>query len=1112
MNKSAAFVSKCALSACFFWMSSVSAFEPAQAPLILGGQVEPNVTFILDDSGSMRWGYMPDSLRDQFSLTGCFYVNSYAGVNTVSCEEASNRFLMSSAFNTLYYDPAITYLPPLKEDGTKYSAATYDNAWVNGYAQGGTTINLASNYRGIMDDYFLNWGNGYSGLVIGAAGGGRYYNFKSTCQASSKYDNACYDITFIGTDAARRQNFANWFSYYRTRILAAKSGVSAAFYPQTSAIRVGWGSINKGSTSIDGISTRTVSAGVRPFSGTSRQSFFNWIRDFQPSGSTPLRQALDDAGQYYSRTDDKGPWSTTPGVTGGKDYACRQSYTMLTTDGYWNGNQASTAAARKDVDGDGVANTLADVAKHYWETDLYGTLANNVPTSLLNKQNQQHMVTIGVGLGLQGDISPTKQQAFDAVISGTENGLKWPDPIASEGEARLLDLLHASANGRGDFFNAQNPVEFAEALATSLVNIADLAASNTPRAVSSARLTSDTLLYEASYESGNWAGSLKAYKPSETATGLQYDLQWEAGAKLPESSRKFIYGASFGKAKAVAMTWGNVNQAFFSNDQDLFNYIKGNRLDEDPNGRAFRARGSLLGDIVNSSVVAVNRRDFGYLPSRTGLAGYEEFLKAKKARSPVVYAGANDGFLHAFDGTNGTELFAFMPHGVAANVKGLADKNYQHRYFVDGKIHEHDVFIATPADAAKKWRTVLVGGLGAGGKSIYALDVTNASSFGPENVLWEFSDVDMGHSFGEPVVGLLANGQWGAIFGNGYGTKSDGTPLNSVLYVVNLETGALIDKEVLATGTGGLASPGYVYSPSGDTKAFAVANIYVGDLGGNLWKLNANNNGSFTTAFNGTPLFKAIHGSGTSAKPQPITVRPLVAAHPKVTDTHMVYFGTGSFASYADISSQRINEVQSVYGIWGNGVPSGKNQFNAITSRSALDQVKITAEYSSGGFDALNPELKSDMRLVEEKTEIDWTNKGGWYLDLLTKGITPEGERVVSQPEIIRNSLVFKTNLPSDNPCLPDDNGWLMAMDLATGGRLSYTVWDYNRDGVVDKKDDLLVADGDPSKGTGIRGDGILPTGGLLIGDTKCYYYGMVVNCDARPASRRVSWEQVDEE
>ena len=1108
MNKSAAFALKCVLSACFFWTGGASAFEPAQAPLILGGQVEPNVTLLMDDSGSMAWGYMPDSLNTNLNNSACNFESASGDNWFYNCAITGRAHYFSSEVNRIYFDPSAVYPPPPGFTNASFTAAKLD-----GYSGSSPTISLATSFRAPF--YTVSYAGGayYDYFYIGPAAPAFYYQQSTNC--IDRLSDSCYTKTNIGNDAALRQRFANWFSYYRTRMLAAKSGVSAAFFPQTSAIRVGWGSINKGSSSIDGISTRTLNAGVRAFSGTSRQDFYDWIRDLQPEGGTPLRRALDDAGQYYSRTDDRGPWSTTPGVSGGKDLACRQSYTMLTTDGYWNGIQASTAAAQKDVDGDGVANTLADVAKHYWETDLYGGLANNVPTSVLNKQKQQHMVTIGVALGLEGDLSPTKKQAFDAVINGTENQLNWPDPIASGGNARLLDLLHASANGRGDFFNAQNPAEFAKALSSSLVSIADLSASNTPRTVSSARLKSDTLLYEASYESGNWTGKLRAYRPVEMGAGLQYALQWEAGSKIGSGTRKLVYGSSTGVAKGTAMNWtsmSSANKALFNNDELLFNYINGNRLNEAPNGKGFRARTSLLGDVVNASVIAVNRRDFGYLPSRTGLTGYADFLKLKKERPSVVYVGSNDGFLHAFDGNNGGELFGFMPHGVMDKVKSLADTNYQHRFLVDGKLHEHDAFISSPADTARNWKTVLVGGLGAGGRSVFALDVTDASGFSNKSVMWEFTDPDMGYTFGEPVVGLLANGSWGAIFGNGYGKKADGTLLDSVLYVVNLETGALIQKKVLATGTGGLASPGYVYSPVGETKKFAITNIYVGDRGGNLWKLNAKNNGTFDTAFSGSPLFRAIHGTGVSAKVQPITVRPVIAAHPTVTDTHMVYFGTGSYASYDDISSTRINEVQSVYGIWGNGLPSGSNNFGTVSSRGSLEEVKITAEYTTSDYSS-GSELKSDMRIVEEKESINWANRAGWYMDLLTKGTTKEGERVVSQPEIISKSLVFKTTLPSTDPCMQSDNGWLMAMDLATGGRLTYTVWDYNKDGVVDDRDDLLaVGDGEGTKGTGIRDGDILPTGGLLIGESKCYYYGVVVNCETRPSAGRVSWEQLDEQ
>ncbi|HDZ56624.1 MAG TPA: hypothetical protein ENI17_13875 [Pseudomonas xinjiangensis] len=1133
MNKSfLSFTAQSLLTASLFFSAAASAFEPAQTPLELGGQVEPNVMFLLDDSGSMRWGYMPDDMMSQ--LRGnCYYLNPYAGVKTVYCDEVNNRYFMSSAYNTVYYNPAITYTPPIKSDGTRYPAASYSAAYLNGYAQSGTTINLSSNFRGIMDDYALGWGDGHRGVVIGTDGGGRYYTFKNSCDFSRRYDNACYDQVNIGSNASNRTNFANWFSYYRTRILAAKSGVSEAFFPQTEAIRVGYGSINAQGNSVDGSDTDTVIRGVRKFEGAARDSFFSWIRNMNPEGSTPLRKALDDAGQYYSREDDQGPWSTTPGEAGGENYSCRQSYTILTTDGYWNGAQAGTTAARADVDNDGVANTLADVAKYYWQTDLLPGQPDKVPVNTLNKQNQQHMITFGVGLGLAGELTPTPEDAFAAVVDSREGDLTWPNPEPEDdspsGEAnraRLLDLVHAAANGRGAFFNAQDPKEFADALSQSLVSILNLSLSNTPGSSSSARISEETLIYEASYNSEDWTGSLSASTPVEVTdegefgpvTRLVYTPKWEAAGQISPTNRNLFTGSAFGAGKGVSMTWANVNKAFFDNDESVFNYIRGSRVDELPSGE-LRKRESLLGDIVNSSVLVVNRKDFGYLPSRTAIAGYPDYLKQKKARDPVVFAGSNSGYLHAFNGETGGELFAFMPYGVGSQISALADEDYNHRFYVDGKLHEHDAFISTPTSSSKAWRTVLLGGLGAGGKSIFALDVTNPATFGKSNILWEFTDADMGYTFGEPVVGLLADGTWAAIFGNGYGKKSDGTLLDSVLYVVNLETGVIIDKHVLAAKTGGMSSPGYVYSAPGGNVKLAVSQIFVGDLAGNLWKMVASNNGALSTAFgnknNPVPLFKARAGTGTSAKAQPITVRPVMTAHPTKTDTFMVFFGTGSFSSYADATAPAISDVQSIYGIWGSGAPGNNNSSSNIASRSALEVVKIISEtddFKSSGIDA---------RFVEEKLEaIDWNTKAGWYIDLLTRGTVREGERVVQTAEIINEKLFVRTLLPSDDPCDPADIGWLMALEPSSGGRLEDAVFDYDRDGgVYEEGDSTLVSSTDDGKkkythGSGIRSDRsvLRPISGLLIGDTNCYYYGITIDCGTRPTQKRVSWEQIDEE
>jgi type IV pilus assembly protein PilY1 len=1143
-NSIASRASQSLLVAALFWSAAASAFTPAQQPLQLGGRVEPNVMFLMDDSGSMNMGFMPDSLQSHWDTSDTKCPGSlvtYAGISSLyNCGIAGNEFLASPTFNTVYYNPRVEYKLPLKADGTRYTI-NRSTPRIDGYNSSSSTVTLSSGYKPLIN--VAGTSQNLRSFILNDTGttGPYWYRFNpsDTCVATNTTHmrkSACFTRVLV-TDAVDTQyghsanqltNFAIWFSFYRNRMLAAKSGSLEAFMPLASTMRVGYGSINQASVAVDGgTSMNTIRQGVRLFDSTTKDNFANWLTALQPSGTTPLRRALGDAGRYYARTDDRGPWSSTPGVTGGETFSCRQSYTILTTDGYWNAAAAAATAAQADVDGDGVANTLADVAKYYWKTDLLPTVTNNVPTNRLNKQNQQHMVTFSVGLGLEGSLRPTPEEAFNAVIAGKENTLTWPDPVPTNtavnpgdviNNARLMDLLHAAVNGRGAFFNARNPDEFAKALTDSLVSIANLSVSNTPRSASSARLREGTLIYEATYNSGNWTGQVKAYTPVETSTGLTYIERWEAGSLLGTTTRKLFTGSAMGVDKGVLMSWANVNKAFFNNDEALFNYIVGARTDEAPNGKKFRARESLLGDIVNSSLITVNRRNFQYLRSSTGLDGYADFHKAKSARVPVVYAGSNSGFLHAFNGNTGREIFAFMPYGASANISALANDPYVHRYFVDGKLHEHDVFIRTPADTTRKWRTVLVGGLGAGGKSIHALDVTDADTFGARNVLWEFTDADMGHTFGEPVVGLLADGTWAAMFGNGYGKKADNTLLDSVLYVVNLETGVLIDKLTLATNTGGMSSPGYVYTQANLNKSIGVSVIFVGDLAGNLWRLNVSNAGKLTTAFGNnnspTPLFIARDGTAQGSKRQPITVRPVMARHPKFTDTFMVYFGTGSYMSFEDIVAPALRDVQSVYGVWASGVPSG-NQFAAITSRSSLEEVKVVQELSSANAQGV------DARIIEQKSAIDWTTKAGWYLDLLTAGTTAaapkvkDGERVVQQPEILSGTLFLNTLLPSDDPCNQVDNGWLMAFDLATGGRVNQNVFDFDSSGSVVQGDPDKIASvsGQPRVvGSGIRGSGILPTGGLLIGDLSCYYYGVAVSCDTRPTKKRIAWEQLDEE
>lgn len=1115
--------------------SAAAAFIPSQVPLSLGGQVEPNVMFLLDDSGSMDWGYMPDELRPAYlnvnqrpaSSSGCSDRGSYAGVNTHFCSETGHRYLVSSKLNTIYYNPDISYLPPLKADGTRYADASFASAYLNGYAQSGTKINLGNNYWAIMDDFYRPSKDGYKGFVIGPVPGSSrafYYSFVSGC--SNSMADACYQRVSLPNTVAAEQNFANWFSYYRTRMMVAKAGVSDAFAKQPGDIRVGYGSINQASVTVDTVETRTVRRGVRRFEGTGRTDFYTWLFAAQTNGSTPLRRALGDAGEYFSRQDQYGPWNSTPGQAGGEAFSCRQSYTILTTDGYWNGDPASASGARENVDNlngsnisgpdgqsyryvaktpfsDSYPDTLADVAMHYWKRDLHSSLDNRVPTDPANPAFWQHMVTFGVGLGVTGSIAP--QAALDAVKSGA--AISWGDPRPdSNSAAKIDDLLHAGINGRGGFLSAKDPQQFATALGDTLAAVANRVGSSTAAVPTARRLDSDSLVYEAVYSSADWSGQLLAKRPIQTSNGLVFNEVWEAGSRLSYPTRNlFSHNGSAG----VALSWASLPvamRAHFDNNEALFQYVMGSRANETPAGLQYRKRSSILGDIVNSTLVIANKQDWGFngrVPLPASGQTYAQFVAAKASKAPALFVGANDGFLHAFNANSGDELFAYLPNAVLPAVKNLSKTDYSHRYFVDGKLHVRDAILGGA------WKTVLLGSLGAGGKSVFALDVTDTSAggFGASQVLWEIKDdADLGYTFGEPLIGRMKDGTWAAIFGNGYGSSND----DSVLFIVNLATGA-INKVRAGTATGGLSSPSFVYAVDASGSLY-VKDVYAGDMSGNLWKFNLQSNGvglddfevSFKSSGQPQPLYVAKDAAGNR---QPITVKPEIAYHPTgVVSGVMVYFGTGRLYTSGDTSDK---SGQTFYGIWDK--PSSGGPTSAFSGRSLLEGRTILFEGKA---------FERGVRVLDTPASaegIDWTAKRGWYLDLRSPVKGAEGERVIFAPRILLNRLVFETAIPSADPCQSDGSGWTMVVDLASGGRLSTVLFDMNKDGKFDESDNVVIdADGNKLPVSGIGSESI-PTGSFDLLDGKKYWLCRGTGADdCIPAANtlkviegRQSWNQI---
>ncbi len=1053
-------------------------------PLQANVSTDPNVMMILDDSGSMQFEIMPDD----YTPGDTFYVfpraeGVYGGtdynnyVATVDTTKAFAKLTRSPQVNTIYYNPGITYTPWAKQDGSLYDPASITCALHNPMRSGTSAAycrNLTANMTNYNSNYWANctstsdsscsWTNSsksfwpatyfwYNGGGIWNAGNYTTREIRSsTTSYSGEGRSARTDCTAgVCTYAQEIQNFANWYTYYRSRVLTARAGIGRAFSAQGTGLRVGFGAINEGSSTIDGVSTTTLISGVRQFTGTDRSTFFSDLYGHTiPAAGTPLRKALDAAGKYYSRTDDKGPWSSTPGTTGGTNYACRQSYSILMTDGYWtegSSYEAATSAAKDDNDStdgstitgpnsqslkftavspftDGRSNTLADVAAYYWKRDLNTGLTNAVPTSERDPAFWQHMVTFGVGLGVNGSIDP--DTAFNA-IGKTSPTITWPTPFSSN-PGKLDDLLHAAVNSRGAFFSAQDPQEFATALTAMLNDIADRKSSSGSVSANSTRLTTSSLVFSGSFNTADWGGELTAYPV--TSSGVSSTAAWKASSMIPAFGSRKIFTTTGGTKKEFL--WANLSStdqtALVS--QDIVSYLRGDQSKETTNGGTLRKRKVLLGDIVNSSPV------------------YQKSTK-------TVYVGANDGMLHAFNTETGAERFAYIPSPILATAKQLSVSTYTHMFFVDG-----DMEIADKTDTALS-SSYLVGTLGRGGKGLYALDITTPASFAASNIAWEYvdtSDTNLGYMLGKPVYARMNDGSNVVIVGNGY-NSTNGT---AALYILNLETGTVLKK--IDTGIGsdnGLATPG-VFDANGDGY---IDYIYAGDLKGNVWKFDVSS--STASGWSGSVFFTAKDSSNNV---QPITAPISIGVNYLASDPNagkrFLFFGTGAYFRKTDPDDK---SVQTWYGLIDNG--------SAISGRSLLRKGSLASELTADGYPA---------RTFSTASATDMTGKSGWYIDWINVDGTKVGERMVtesvlyrlSEPTLLGSSIIPK----ADDPCQPGGTGYINAINAFTGGSLTTSVFVFSNSPGSSVVGSLDLGIGMPSQASLFVGDS--STGQIVVSGT----------------------------
>ena len=613
------------------------------------------------------------------------------------------------------------------------------------------------------------------------------------------------------------------------------------------------------------------------------------------------------------------------------------------------------------------------------------------------------------------------------------------------------------------------------------------------------------------------AGPITAQPPSTIATKGRVILTWNGSSGVP-----FEF-ANLTSAQKAALNLGDATSN--ANRLNFLRGDRSNEINTAGAG-LYRDRDFVLGDIIDSSPVAVGQAVLPYtitwkdklnpgttMLENTGAQSYTQFVVAERTRQNVVYVGANDGMLHgfrsgAFDSSNvyqsatndGQEVLAYVPgavlqstassspstncvntaltqtvvqniHGETPAINAAAactnatldysNLQYGHNFFVDATPASGDLFYGTSAGNGT-WHTWLVGGLGAGGAAMYALDITTPGNFSESNAAstvvgeWTGANIscvsntpancgnNLGNTYGTPMIRRLHDGNWAVIFGNGYGSPTGDAGI--FIMTIGATTGAK-NFYYLSTGKSG-TNDGIAYVTPVDLDGDHVVDyLYAGDLLGNVWKFDLTSSTESSWTVLPGPLFAA----GAS---QPITSSVLVGAVTGANGTQVIVaFGTGRKSPLTNITGATYPASQQyLYAFWDwnqlawNTASPGQVYTNLAGANS-------TATASNTGLTAPNftisPSSLTAQTLTLTSGNVDLTasticwkgstacgsgnNKFGW-----SAALPGTQEQVIYNPQLVGAAFTVNSIIPASSSLLSCttnlDSGFSYAIDLGTGG------------------------------------------------------------------------------
>ena len=906
-------------------------------------------------------------------------------------------------------------------------------------------------------------------------------------------------------------NYANWYAYYRTRILAAKSSSSIAFSFLDNTYRVGFHTL--------GSITPATIAWVNPqdFNLVQKTSWYSALFNiFSANGSTTYKTPSLDALLRVGNLFEKGSATALTNVTSlpGSPAdpitnSCQNNYHIFFTDGVTNQALLPTIAGNTDatvpnyasipdiapdnmlptlrplgtagspwpkpfLEGGVQADTLSDIAMFYWARDLRTNLVNNVPAQSGKQPADYCSDTTITDITLcpaakivhpmAGDADWTKDVAwwqhvnFSAISFGTEGtldssnvkatvqaihdtSLTWPvaAPPNNPNIAGVLtpgvaidDLWHATVNGRGAYVNAHSPIEVSYGLASILSGIANQRKSRVGASFAGTVLNgSNHIIYEATIEPG-WAGDLLKVDISPS-TAMEQATLWQASVKLAaqlkpatgnlepwfndtnQAQGRRVVTINDSTGAAVPFRYGSLSAAQLATlssnattQQKIIAYLRGGSTYGSGTGSViegtgigqFRSRFGPMGDITNAQPVIVTAPTSPPLFEDGTNPGYSAFVTAQASRSTRIFAASNDGMVHSFDDADGHEVFAFIPKalmrssvdasGRPTGIQALTYQDggvpiYKHHFYADSSPRTSDVNFG---GGSTDWHTIVVGGLGKGGNSYYALDATDANAANETQaaakVLWEFHDPDMVYTYGRPIIAKTRAHGWVVVVTSGY-NNVDGV---GKIYFLNPKTGALL--KTMSTGFGSPGSPAGLAQINGFTQYAPnqlMEQIYGGDLYGNFWRFDVSDpDASKWTVVKFATL---VDPSGVA---QPVTTAPQIEIDFANGIDRYVFIGTGQLLDETDLTVPSPAQRQTLYA------------FRDGTLATPLATgLPLSTARGSTKLKPVNTDLVS---------AIAGGASDGWYQDL------PAGERIVVDVEADVNLVAYIGTQPPNDPCV----------------------------------------------------------------------------------------------